>query len=46
MFGFLAITVGFLSLLTVAIYYETTKEVNKRHDLQDKEWNKKDRIYG
>lgn len=46
MFGFLATTVGFLSLLTVAVCYATTKEVNKRHDLQDKEWSKKDRIYG
>lgn len=45
MFGFLATTVGFLSFLAVAIYYATTKEVDKRHALQDKEWSKKDRIY-
>ena len=46
MFEFLATTVGFLSFLAVAIYYATTKEVNKRHALQDEEWNKEDRIYG
>ena len=46
MIGFFAITVGFLSFLTVAIYYATTKEVDKRHALQDEEWSKEDRIYG